>query len=77
MTIHKALYPRQDIDRLHVSRKDEGDSEALNITWMDYPNYTMTDDQPEYKKRIHGDLRKNPSTNTGCEKHKRKKVMII
>ena len=24
MTIHKALHPRDDVDRLHVSRKEEG-----------------------------------------------------
>ena len=24
MTMHKALYPRDDVDRLYVSRKEEG-----------------------------------------------------
>ena len=30
MTIHKALYPRDDIDRLHVTRK-EGGREVTSI----------------------------------------------
>ena len=32
--IHKTLHPRDKIDRLYVSKKEEKESTALKIDWM-------------------------------------------
>ena len=47
MTIHKALHPRNDVDRLYVSRKEGGrwhaNTEEASIQLEDYIKYAEED----------------------------------
>ena len=63
MTMHKALHPRDDVDRLYVSRKEGGsieDSVDASIQWLeDY-----------IEKHEHGLITaiRNDTDNTICDK---------
>ena len=59
MTMHKALHPRDDVDRLYVSRKEGGRGLAIIEDTVDASIQRLKDYLEKHERGLQGDRRKN------------------